>query len=240
MEKQITIRTSDNKVIYGTLCGSITNPLIIFVHGLGGFKDEHIFFNGARYLEKRGYSTLRFDLYNYEKDARKLQDCTLSIHAQDLDTVIRYLRNKGLKTIHVVGHSFGGPTILLSKQKEFDKVVLWDPSIDPEVLKKELKHIEESDAYYVDWGAAVIIGKKMIEENKAIKPLQLIKNIHVPIKLIFAGKGELKESDWKKYFDSANQPKAMTVIPSASHNFHEEGTEEQLFEETLDWLKKFS
>lgn len=216
------------------------NPLIVFVHGLGGHKDEHIYFNGARYFEKQGYTTFRFDLYRYKKDARKLQDCTLSTHAQDLDNVVRYFRNKKVKTVFVVGHSFGGPTILLSKQKDFDKIVLWDPSINPKNLEKDVKYIKDFDAYYVDWGAAVIIGKRMVEEGKLIKPLLLIRQIHVPIKLIFAGKGELKERDWKRYFDNANQPKATTVIPNASHNFNEDGTEEKLFEETLSFIKNFS
>lgn len=240
MEKQIKIRTPDKKIIYGTLRGSLKNPLVIFVHGLGGHKDEHIFFNGARFLEKNGFSAFRFDLYNYKADARKLQDCTLSLHAKDLDTVIRYFRNKGVKTVFVVGHSFGGPTILLSKRQDFNKVVLWDPSIRTNDLEKEFHYIKEFNSYYADWGAAVIIGKEMVEEGKLIKPPLLIRQIHVPIKLIFAGKGELKERDWKRYFDNANQPKAMAVISNASHNFNEDGTEEKLFEETLSFIKNFS
>ena len=237
MEKELKIPIENKKFIYGTLRGVLGSTLVIFVHGLGSFKDEHIYFNGARFFEKKSYSSFRFDLYNYKKDARKLQDCTLSTHAQDLDAVIKYFKNKGIKTVYVVGHSFGGPTILLSKQKGFDKIVLWDPSINPKKLEKEVKHIKEFDTYYVDWGAAVIVGRKMIEEARQIEPVKLIKLIHVPIKLIFAGKGELKEKDQKRYFDSANQPKEITVIPDATHNFNEDGTEGRLFDETFKWFE---
>ncbi|MCR4324488.1 MAG: alpha/beta hydrolase [Candidatus Curtissbacteria bacterium] len=237
MEKQIKIPLGNKKYIYGTLRGSLNNPLIIIVHGLGGFKDEHIHFNGSKFFEKKGYSVFRFNLYGYEKDARKLQDCTLATHAKDLDTVIAYFRKQKVKKIYVVGHSYGGPTILSSKNKNFDKIVLWDPSIDPEdIIKKEFKKLEGTDMYYVDWGLAVIMGKKMAKEDKKVKPLELVKKIHVPIKFIFAGKGDMKKIDWDRYFNAANDPKSRVLLPEASHNFHEDGMEERLFNETLNWL----
>ena len=116
MEKQIKIPIANKKYIYGTLRGSLKNPLLVFVHGFTGYKDEHIFFNGARFFEKKGFSTFRFDLYNWNKDARKLEECTLSLHGEDLDTVVKYLRKKGANKIFVAGHSFGGVTVLLSKK----------------------------------------------------------------------------------------------------------------------------
>lgn len=237
MEHQIKIPIENKKHIYGTLRGSLNNPLIIFVHGLGGFKDEHIHFNGSRFFNKHGFATFRFNLYGYEKDARKLQDCTLSIHAKDLDTVIEHFRKQNVNKIYVVGHSYGGPTILLSKNKDYNKVVLWDPSIDPTgIIRDEFKKLEGTDMYYADWGLGVIFGKKMAREDKFVKPLELAREIHVPIKFIFAGRGELKEEERNAYFDAANEPKDKIVIKDATHNFHEEGVEEQLFHETLKWF----
>lgn len=44
------------KNIYGVLRGgSLSKPLIIFVHGLSGYKNEHIYYNGSRFFEKHGY-----------------------------------------------------------------------------------------------------------------------------------------------------------------------------------------
>lgn len=239
MEQQIQIPTPDGNKIYGTLRGSLQNPLIIIVHGLGGFKDEHMHFNGSRYFEKKGYSAFRFNLYGYEKDARKLVDCTLKTHARDLDTVVDYFRKEGAGKIIVVGHSYGGPTILASKNKDFDVVVLWDPAVDIEgVAKKELKKLEGTDLYYADWGLAVIIGKKMVQEDVNIQPLELVKKLHVPLKIICAGAGFLVSQN-KKLLEIANAPKSMTVIKDASHNFNEDGMEEKLFAETYSWIKKF-
>ena len=52
MEEEIKIPLKNKKYIYGILRGSLKNSLIIFVHGFTGHKNEHQFFNGARFLKK--------------------------------------------------------------------------------------------------------------------------------------------------------------------------------------------
>ena len=154
----------------------MNNPLVVFVHGFTGHKNEHQFFNAARFFEKKGISTFRFDLYSWQDDARKLDDCTLSLHGQDLDTLIKYFRNKGVKKISVVGHSFGGPSVLLSKKKDFDSAVLWDPSGDRDVVVKA-RYLKELDKYYHDNDSSFgfTISNEMYKENKILKPTKLIK-----------------------------------------------------------------
>lgn len=239
MEKQFKIPTFDKKKIYGTLRGSLENPLLIFVHGFTGYKDEHIFFNGARYFEKKGISTFRFNLYHWENDSRKMEDCTLSLHAMDLDTVIDYFRKKGVKKIFVTGHSFGGLSVLLSKKQDFDAALLWDASINPSETTKS-KYIKELDKYYTNLFNAYgfTIGKQMVDENNKLKPFNLIKQFIKPIKIIVTGKGELINGG-KKYFQLANKPKDFAIVPNATHCFDEEGTEDKLFQETLKWVNKF-
>src|SRR3989344_7499805 len=123
MEKQIKIKTKDNHIVYGTL----TTPkkkagkLVIFVHGLTGHKNEHIFYNAARVFLTKRVATFRFDMYPGEKKARTLLNSAHSTHAKDLDTVIAYFA-KTFEKIYVVGHSFGGPTILLARNIHLPKV----------------------------------------------------------------------------------------------------------------------
>ena len=237
MEEEIKIPLKNKKYIYGILRGSLKNSLIIFVHGFTGHKNEHQFFNGARFFEKNGLSTFRFDLYNWRDDARKLDECTLSLHGQDLDKVVDYFRNKGVKKISVVGHSFGGPSVLLSKKKDFDDTILWEPSDDKDVVLKA-RYLKELDKYHCrsESSFGFIISKEMYQENKKLKPSELIKEINVPIKIIVAGLGTLIE-EGRKLLQNANEPKAFAIIPSATHCFDEDGAEEKLFQETLDWIK---
>ncbi len=235
-EQEIKIPIGEDKFIYGTLRGSLENPLIIFVHGFTGHRDEHIFFNGARFFEERGISSFRFNLYDWNKDARKLEECTLSLHAEDLDKVVKFFRDKGVKKIFVIGHSFGGLTVLLSKNQDFDRAILWDASDNPAKVT-ESTHIKELDRYYVSGQESYgfTIGKAMVEENEQLKPYDLIQKFKKPIKIIVAGDGDLVKAG-EKYFEIANNPKSFCSIPNAKHNFNEEGTEEKLFEETCDYL----
>jgi len=200
--------------------------------------DEFQFYNGARAAEKEGFSSLRFNLYDFSDDARKLHNCTLKTHAHDLDVVIDYLREKSAKKIFVVGHSYGGPTILLSKKKKFDGVVLWDPS-HKDSFEEETHYIKEIDSYLLKWHAEVRIGKEMYREAEDLDWDALIPNIHVPVKIVAAGESELIPG-CKKYLKQANDPKDLTIIKGASHIFHEDGKAEQLFKETFSWFKKYS
>ena len=240
MEEEIKIPLKNKKYIYGILRGSLDKPLVIFVHGFTGYKNEHQFFNAARFFEKNSFSAFRFDLYSWKEDARKLEECTLSLHGQDLDTVVDYFRKKDVKKIFVVGHSFGGVTVLLSKKKDFDAAVLWDSSGDKDV-KLKAKYVKELDKYYYQHDSAFgfTISKEMYQENNnKLKPSELIKEMHVPIKVIVAGAG-IMISEGKKLFQNANEPKAIAIIPNATHCFDEDGVEENLFQETYVWVKKF-
>lgn len=244
MEKEIKIRISKRKYIYGKLRGLLTHPLVIFVHGLAGDMDEHIFFNGARYFEKHGFSCFRFNLYRHDKDARKMGNCTIKTHSHDLDLVIKYFRKKGVKKVFIVGHSYGGPTILLSKNKDYDGIVLWDPSYNLRELftKTEYIRIKEFNDYVVTWGYGIIVGRKMVEEARKItgrQSEQMIQNIHTPIKIICAEKKKIMLKGGKRYYAAANKPKSFIVIKNATHCFDEDGVEEKLFSQTLSWFKKY-
>jgi len=59
----------------------------------------------------------------------------------------------------------------------------------------------------------------------------------MPIKVIVAGAGIMVE-EGKKLFQNANEPKDFAIIPNASHTFDEDGIEEKLFVETLNWFNK--
>lgn len=239
MEKELKIKTPDNKYIYGTLRGSLRKPLVVFVHGLTGDRNEHIFFNGARHFQKHGFSSFRFNLYDWQKDARKLHECTLATHAKDFVQVIDFLRKKGAKKIFVAGHSYGGKTILLSVDKDFDGVVLWDPSFGSSAISRELASVK-APAGFVELNETAygyFLGKEMVSEARKLRTEREIRNLHVPVKIIAAEKGILvRGSKW--YFKHANRPKALKIIKGATHCFDEDGTEEKLFNETVGWFKK--
>lgn len=243
MEKAYDVKLSASHTAYGKFSGAKGKPLVIIVHGLPCTINEGIYERACEYFQKAGYATYRFGLYDWHKDARQLIDCTLTIHAKDLDTVVVHFRRKGFKKIFVAGHSFGGPTILLSKNQDVDAAVLWDPSYDISVTKKKYgapggKFVKALNGYFMRWGVSVVIGKKMAQEIDSLEWDTLASTFHVPLKIIAAEKGVLMRG-CKKYFTNANEPKALEVLKGATHYFDDTPSmQERLFAATHDWFKK--
>jgi len=240
MQKNIIIKSKDKKFkIHGVFDGSNGDTrLIIFVHGLTGHKNEHQFYNGAKFFNKHKFATYRFDLYSGEDKGRRLEKCTIRTHTEDLNQVISYFKNK-FKKIYLVGHSLGGPTILEADLNNVSKIVLWDPSVN---LNSEE---DEDDWYYfnkkinaciVSWGPSYIVHKSLFKEWNNFNYDKWIKNCNIPLKIVCAGKGILKK-EWKRIFNNFNNKKELVVIKNAGHCFDEEDTEELLFKETLKWFK---
>ena len=240
METQLKIKTLDKHVIYGTLrpAKRKSSTLLIFVHGLAGHQNQHIFYNGARYFSERGINTFRFDLYNGEKGGRVLTKSGLSTHASDLNTVVKYFRKK-FKEIFVAGHSMGGLTILLSDTDLADGIILWDCSRTLRGVKQKLRYNKNLRTYIFNWGFEFLVGKKPWNERSNFPfPNEIMPKIQTPVKIIVAGKEELVPTG-RAYYRYANPPKDFSIIKGATHFFNEEGTAEKLFQETYSFIKKF-
>jgi dienelactone hydrolase len=235
-EKQLKIKATDGKIISGTYTPARHEKgLIIFVHGFTGHQNEHIYYNAARYFPKRGFSTFRFDLYPGEKNHREMVECTLITHAKDLDRVIAVLRKKH-RSIFLVGHSFGGPTILKADTSKIKTIVFWDPAFELRWLTYA-KHIPRRSEYRIDWGVSFLIGRKMVEQAKTLRSAPLLEKLTIPVKVIFAEHGNKAN---RPYVSHIKSPHSSCIIARADHCFNVEGTEDLLFKETLSWINKYT
>jgi pimeloyl-ACP methyl ester carboxylesterase len=95
---------------------------------------------------------------------------------------------------------------------------------------------------FIDWGIPMLVSESYIRDAKNLTPpraLSLVEDWNVPLKIVSAGKGILVPGA-RKYLSHVHAAKEHVIIPAAGHNFNEEGTEQQLFRETLAWFRKFS
>ncbi|OGC85051.1 hypothetical protein A3F55_02175 [Candidatus Adlerbacteria bacterium RIFCSPHIGHO2_12_FULL_53_18] len=243
MEKNLKIKTPDKHTIYGTLRlpdKGKAKTLVVHVHGLTGSPNEHFHYNGARYFTKRGLASFRFGLYFDAPGARQLQECGISTHAKDLNTVLKFFRKK-YKKIFVIGHSLGAATVLSSDLSFLDGIILWDGTKSIRGPKrKDFVYSKKLDAYILDWRMQTIMSKKMYKEWAEFPlPKDATKNLTKPLKVIVAGVGRLIDAG-KDYYRSAKGPKEFATIKGAGHTFNEDGTEEKLFAETYSFVKKYS
>jgi len=245
MEKYLKIKTSDGKSIYGTLntgkAGmrkpSSPNSLIIFVHGFTGHMNEHFLYNSAHFFPERGFDTFRFNLYSFENDSRKLIDCTISDHINDLNTVIDYFIKK-YKKIYAIGHSLGGLVVIHSRHPALKALVLWEPSQEAKDMCKGFKYVKEIDSYVDSSNVDIVVGKNFVNNANTLSPIKdVLQTLTIPIKIIGA---ELEGAKIAKnlYFANANSPKELCVIKGSGHTFDEGDSEEELFAETLNFLRE--
>ncbi len=164
------------------------------------------------------------------------------MHTSDMDAVIHYFRKRGVKKVFVIGHSYGGPTALLSKDQDFDAAVLWDPSYNLKLRSAKYggRYVKQLNGYLMDtWGINVVLGRKMVEESEALNWDDMTKGFHVPLKIISAGKGEIVAGA-KKYFYHAHGPKELTIVKGATHYFDDnEGMREEIFRISKKWFESY-
>lgn len=237
MEKDIAIKTKDDHIIYGTLnFKEKTNDLIIFVHGLWWHRNDHLFYNAAKFFPANNFATFRFNLYSGEEKWRCLTDCTLETHASDLNLVIDYFKSQ-FKNIYLVWHSLGWPSILLANLDLVDSIVLWDPSINfLEGFDEDSIFNKDIDKYIVRWWTEYLLSKEMIKSFEELDD-KLLNFFIKPTKIVCAGKGILHE-DWKEKLELIKVEYDFHIIPDAWHCFDEGETESELFKETLKWFNR--
>lgn len=240
MEKALKIKAADGKTVHAILRGSLRKPVIVLVHGLAGNMNEAMHYNAARYFEKEGFSSLRFDLYSWQKGARRLHESTFSTHGKDIDAVLTYLTSHGARKIFIAGHSYGFPSILHSKKRRFVAVAAWDGSILPVNHVDTPKRIREPRGRLVDFGYYIVVSEQMAKDSRTIKSLDLLKIFEQPISYITVddnADGNLAGA--RRMFKATTQKKELVVIKGAHHNFSEEGAQEALYKATIKWFKRF-
>lgn len=239
MEKSFAIPTSDGHVIQVKLNSQETNKdLVIFAHGLTGSMREHQYFNAVPFFTQNGFDVCRFNFYSELPEGRTLSECSLSIHAKDLETVIASFC-KEYRQINLVGHSLAGPVILRADVAPISKIVLWDPTKSLTPSRREaLRYCKELGKYIKPGKMEILLSEEMIKEwTEASNLAQELKKITKPIKFIFAEKHDNYQA-WLPFIEQDGRDFEVTVVEGATHSFDSIETERELFEETLSFIKR--
>ncbi|MBL8638204.1 MAG: alpha/beta fold hydrolase [Alphaproteobacteria bacterium] len=240
METTWTIPTPDGHTIYGVKnsSGLTTSKAIFIVHGLTGYMNEYALKRAADYFEET-YDVYRFNLYDGQDSGRDLIDCTIQTHADDLNTVLSHFGSTYEK-IFLIGHSYGGPSIMMANPSGISAVSLWDPSFDLRLIQEMFKsaYTPCGDMYMVNWGTTYLIGKAMYEEAGQLDEsacIELSKKFLSPVQVISAGDGFFVQQplSWHSFGDPNN---IREFIAGTVHCFYEGNTCDELLKKTQDWF----
>lgn len=237
MEKYIRIPTSDNfeiKWIWNSKEKSDT--LIIFVHGFTWSMWESHYYNAKEYFTEKWYDVFRFNLYTDWKITRKLRNCSVKVHSQDIREVANYFTE--YKNILFVGHSLAWPCLSWVDiyPENIKKIIFWDPAFEMKTTwdkcykewdivrhTSSWKHIEISAEMY----------REFLEENF----LKILQNQDFPKSNMY-----VIYADGDRHVNNKITTDDMWIeshiIEWANHGFKQEGKYEELFEQTLQYIEK--
>lgn len=244
METNWTIETQDGATIYGVKNSASVEPsegAVFIVHGLSGCMHEYAFKRAADYFQEK-YDVYRFNLYDWHDGARTLIDCTIKTHADDLNAVLNAF-SLSYKKNFLVGHSYGGPSVMMANPSGVTAVSLWDPTFDLTRIKKDFKRdiIEDDQVYVVSGGVHFLIGKDMYEEAgklDEIECIKLSKSFSAPVQVINAAEG-LYVHDKISYNSFGHKNNCREVISGSEHCFVEGDSCDCLLDKTLEWFSQF-
>jgi hypothetical protein len=214
---------------------------VILAHGLTGNPHEYLHMAARDYFNNKGYDVFRLSFYSGAPAYRVLPECTLDIHAKDLNIVVGHVRNS-YKKVYVCGHSYGGLTLLIANPNA-DAVSFWDASFTPYkgFWKSDSPYIPELDCYTIGWGSANLIGKAMFKEAIEIdeKAEDIAAAFRRPAQVILAG--ESNENPVRTHlFDAlSGVEKSFEDIKGATHCFTDGWIAQTLYQKTHEWFERF-
>lgn len=241
-EESFALPTPDGKKIYGVYnrAGPYaqTDRAVIIAHGLTGHANAATYFVASRLFLLAGYDVFRPSFYDMQPDARKLTECTLQTHAADLLQVCEDVRPRYEK-IFVVGHSYGGLTILLARPPAA-AYSLWDPSFVPfpSFWQTDAEKVADLPYYKLNWGPDNLVGQAMYDEAKALTPAisaALAAQVTVPSQVVLAEES-IERAAPMALFDALTCEKSCQTVPGSDHNFWRGDTLEDLLYRTRVWF----
>jgi|GEM_PF-2179186 len=246
MEEKFSVDTSDGKKIYGikNYTDGKKKSAIFIVHGLGGSLTEYQHKRAADFFQSE-YDVYRFNLYSAHKNARKLIDCNLKVHAADLKTILDFYA-KDYDGIYLIGHSYGATTVMVTqpKNENIKAVSLWDPTFNPSRFKdipENKSLIEHHKFRTLNWGMNVLATHELFDEAAKLDAdicIKLANNFGHPVQVIHAREGLFIE-DEVSFHSFGHKENVREIIEGAGHCFCENNTCDELLDRTSKWFKKF-
>lgn len=205
---------------------------------------EMLLYNGARYFEKKGFSTLRLSMYGGGEKSRNIAKSDVMTHASDIDDVVAFAKKQGVSWVGVAGHSYSGLAIIYSSKQSFNAAALWDPTHtdgydDPRAirnLEKDFVFVKELNAYVSGIGSGYVYAKSVFDNNYP-KSKEMAAKFNVPTCVINASWSKAQKKYGKEYADTIPAKTKQIIIPESTHPFTSEGAAEKVFAETTKFFK---
>ncbi|GAF94060.1 unnamed protein product, partial [marine sediment metagenome] len=218
----------------------------ILTHSFKGDKDYDQFIKNFSFtLAENGYTAYRFDCFGSGESEGDFIDATVTSEIEDLEDIIKYVREQNHEAICLVGLSLGGIVSILAYDNSIKCLILWGPPLDLSILYKRYKsqfadreYLEQTQKYS---GKKIIVGRKMWEEFNEYQVPDKLPEITSPVLVIYGENDELTDVYKKgEIFNKFNtDKKELMVIKNGDHDFLIPEAQKEASDLSINWIKKY-
>ncbi len=211
--------------------GKGASPCVILSHGLISSKESSKYVALGEVFERAGIASCRFDYHGCGESEGNIEETTLTIRNQNLDTVADWVFNHRMVNtgkVGLLGSSFGGCTSLLKAARDtrIRCTSLW---ATPYMLgKKEddsLSEVDFRDTLYDDFAHY-----DLLEQAKKISCALVIHGEKDEVVPAFEGKA---------IYTNIKRPKKFELVRGGDHIFSVPAHRDRVIALSLDWFRRF-
>lgn len=244
---KVNFKNSRGLNLVGIFYPANSKSIILITHGFTGDKSEWGRFDkAAEALNKEGYNILTFDF----SGSGESDDDFLSVGKQvdDLNCAIKFVLDKGLRNIGLIGLSLGGLVSAKVYDKRIKAMVFWAPvtnarkNYERRFTKRQINELHKKGfiTYNMNKGVrkVIMIDKQMIIDRESVDQAKLLSHIGCPVLIIHGSKDNtvpIKDSESSMNYLSAESK--LEIIEGADHGFYE--YLDKFIEPTVRWFRKY-
>lgn len=248
--ERVEFRNSKGLSLVGDLYRSKSSTGIIIVHGLGS--DRHgsrgKFDKLAQDLNKNKHNVLAFDFSgNGESEGDTINVLT---EVGDLADAIRFLKDKGVNQLGLVGSSFGGwvsSMVYPEFTEDIKSIVLWAP-VTNKMQSSESHYSQDQQQEVEDTGKMTLVDetkkrKKMIVEGQVFKIWNnidqqvLLSPIKIPVLIIHGDQDErIPYQDSEMAMQYLPIGSDLAIVKGADHSCSDPEYLGQFIKRTKNWF----
>lgn len=252
MQENISFQTRDGQIMNGMLfIADVPRGSAVFIHGLGGYKEQEHLVITATTLAEKGFSTLIVDAIDdiaHGKEAIKRATPTRRI--ENLEDAVRFAHSAPwFKAPFLIGgHSLGGiaaGTVAASGAFPIDGVVLLAPVVSGDIqwagrgadvlrIWKERTYIDRE--FVTRPGELFQLHYNLVGEARKYSLLRDADKLTMPVLMVVGSDDDSTPAEHLKLLDLALDGRGTYVeIPETRHNFR--GKESDVACAVGEWIE---
>lgn len=251
-EERVIFESEDGVTLAGTLRITDTTPKAGFVlaHGILTDKDYGGFYAAlAAELASRGFDSLRFDFRGHGESEGRLEEMTIAGEVRDLNAAVRFLRNRHVRHVGIVGTSFGaGIAVLYAARADRPPSAL---VLLSSILDYRRGFLEPETPWARKWftpsalNAAyasgtlslhgVRLGVGLIREFGTTHPEETLRDLAIPVLMVHSERDPI--ASFPAARDAAMSSSRVEFIPVGEGEHYFEGAEARVFGQIVRWLE---